>query len=205
MKRIALIDYGMCNLDSVSRAVERCGGEPVITSEAATIKNADGIILPGVGAFADAMAELEAQDLVELIRKQVLSRNIPFLGICLGMQLMATKGHEGGVTDGLDLIPGEIVRLVPDSPQTRIPHVGWNEVIKTKTTLLFKDIPDRADFYFVHSYHFKCDNEYIITTTPYCGGFTSTVGRENCFGLQFHPEKSLKTGLMLLRNFIDIC
>ena len=205
MKKIAIIDYSMCNLDSVSRAVERCGGTPSITSEASGIRNADGIILPGVGAFAEAMTELESRDLIKPIKTQVLERHVPFLGICLGMQLMATKGYEGGVTSGLDLIRGEVVRLVPDSPQTRIPHVGWNEIIKIKASPLFQDVPDKANFYFVHSYHFKCDNEYIITTTQYCGGFVSTVGHENCFGVQFHPEKSLKTGLLLLRNFINIC
>lgn len=205
MKEVAIIDYGMCNLDSVARAVEKCGGTPLVTDDPEDIANADGIILPGVGAFADAMKELNQRQLATPLRKQVL-KNIPFLGICLGMQLMADKGHEGGETAGLGLIPGEVIKLTNQSPEERIPHVGWNEVeIQNTDNPLFSGIKNNTNFYFVHSFHLTCEPKYILATTPYCGGFTSAIGRGNCFGSQFHPEKSLKAGFQLLKNFLELC
>ena len=205
MKEIAIVDYGMCNLDSVARAVEKCGGVPLVTAAAEEIAGADGIILPGVGAFADAMTNLKERGLVAVLREQAVGREVPFLGICLGMQLMAELGHEGGQTEGLGLIPGEVVRFVPDLPTTRIPHVGWNEIELHRQCPLFAAITDHTDFYFVHSYHFQCEDRYVIGRTSYCGGFASVVGREQCFGVQFHPEKSLATGQALLRNFLALC
>lgn len=205
MKEILIVDYGMCNLDSVARAVERCGGRSLVSPEPAEVLKADGIILPGVGSFNDAMAELDKRQLIAPLRQQVLERNIPFLGICLGMQLMASQGHEGGETKGLGLIPGEVVRLEPDSPATRIPHVGWNEVDITQASPIFQGIASGANFYFVHSYHYRCEAQYILGRTPYCGGFASAIGSNNRFGVQFHPEKSLKAGLALLTNFLELC
>jgi glutamine amidotransferase len=206
MKEIVIIDYGMCNLDSVARAVEKCGGTPWVSSDATEIENGDGIILPGVGAFADAMKELKTRRLVGTIRSQVLEKEKPFLGICLGMQLMADTGHEGGKTAGLGLIPGEIIRLESKIAEERIPHVGWNEVeIQAPDSPLFVDIQDRTNFYFVHSFHFSTTLEFTLATTPYCGGFISAVGRGHCFGTQFHPEKSLTDGFKLLENFLDLC
>ncbi|MDP2104941.1 MAG: imidazole glycerol phosphate synthase subunit HisH [Desulfobulbaceae bacterium] len=205
MKEIAIIDYGLCNLDSVGRAVEKCGGTPVITDDPEMVTSADGIILPGVGSFNDAMRNLTERGFVAPLRQRVLGEVVPFLGICLGMQLMASLGHEGGKIAGLDLIPGEIVRLIPDAPETRIPHVGWNEVVWAAECLLAEGIPTGTDFYFVHSFHFCCDERYIMSRTPYCGGIVSTVGRDRCFGVQFHPEKSLAMGQRLLRNFIALC
>ncbi len=205
MKEIAIIDYGMCNLDSVARAVEKRGATPVVTDDPNEVESADGIILPGVGSFADAMAELRARKLVEVLRSHVLDKEKPFLGICLGMQLMAEKGHEGGETEGLGLVPGQVVRLVADRPDTRIPHVGWNEVEHSGESGLFAGIPSKSDFYFVHSFHFQCDDEYILARTNYCGGFVSAVHRGGCFGVQFHTEKSLKNGMQLLDNFLELC
>ncbi|MEW6428697.1 MAG: imidazole glycerol phosphate synthase subunit HisH [Thermodesulfobacteriota bacterium] len=205
MKDIVIVDYGMCNLDSVARAVEKCGGTPLISADAAHIAAADGIVLPGVGAFADAMAMLKQRGLIAPLREQVLARGTPFLGICLGMQLMAELGHEGGRSEGLGLIPGEVVRLVAPTPETRIPHVGWNEVELERQSPLLAAIADRTDFYFVHSYHLRCPDRFVVATTPYCGGFTSVVARDNCFGTQFHPEKSLADGQALLRNFLALC
>jgi len=205
MKEIAIINYGMCNLDSVARAVEKCGGEPLVTAEPEAVSGADGIILPGVGSFADAMLNLTQRGLIAPLRERVLGHDIPFLGICLGMQLMAAIGHEGGRSAGLGLIPGEVERLQPDTQATRIPHVGWNQVEIRQACPLFDGIADQTDFYFVHSYHFRCDAAHRIATTPYCGGFTSVVGREHCFGVQFHPEKSLGAGQALLRNFLALC
>jgi glutamine amidotransferase len=205
MKLIAIIDYGMCNLDSVARAVERVGGQAMVTDDPRELGEADGLILPGVGAFPDAMRELQERGLVAPLRQMVLEESAPFLGICLGMQLMASRGFEGEETAGLDLIPGEVVRLMPDSPQIRIPHIGWNEVHQVQASPLLQGIRDRADFYFVHSYHLHCAPEYILARTPYCGGFAAAVGRDLCFGVQFHPEKSLKAGLTVLHNFLSLC
>ncbi|MCK5233150.1 MAG: imidazole glycerol phosphate synthase subunit HisH [Desulfobulbaceae bacterium] len=205
MSEIAIIDYGMCNLDSVARAVEKCGGLPVVTGEPDVVGQASAIILPGVGSFCDAMRELEERSLVKAIREQVKGYSIPFLGICLGMQLMATTGHEGGVTRGIDLIPGEVVRLKSQLHQERIPHVGWNEVEQAGDSCLFSDISDMTDFYFVHSYRFVCASEYVLASTPYCGGLVSAVGVDRCFGVQFHPEKSLAPGQKMLTNFLELC
>ena len=205
MKKVAIVDYGMCNLDSVARAIEECGGTPLVTDKKSDLEIATHIILPGVGAFPDAMSEIQERSLDKSLREQVLEKKIPFLGICLGMQLMATKGWEGEETKGLCLIEGEVKRLEPDSPDTRIPHVGWNEVNYTQKSPLFQDIPSGKDFYFVHSYHFCCKNEEdIIALTPYCGSFVSAISRGHIFGTQFHPEKSQKLGFKVLKNFLSM-
>lgn len=205
MKTVAIIDYGMCNLDSVARAVEECGGTPLVTNNIHDLEIATHIILPGVGAFPDAMNQLRQLSMDTAIREQVLDNKIPFLGICLGMQVMATKGTEGEETEGLGLIEGTVKRLKPESRDTRIPHIGWNEVHYVRSSPLFEGISTGKDFYFVHSYHFCCsDKNNIIARTPYCGGFTSAISKGNIFGTQFHPEKSQKVGFQVLKNFISI-
>lgn len=205
MKTIAIIDYGLCNLDSVTRAVEECGGTPLVTNKARDLETATHIILPGVGAFSDAMNQIRQLSLDTALQEQVLDNQIPFLGICLGMQLMATKGWEGGETEGLGLVEGEVKRLEPDTPDTRIPHIGWNEVHHVQDNPLFQGIPSGKDFYFVHSYHFCCCREEdIIARTPYCGWFVSAICRSHIFGTQFHPEKSQKLGFQVLKNFLSI-
>ncbi len=204
MKRVAIVDYQMGNVDSVYRAVEECGGRPRITREAREINDADCIILPGVGAFGDAIANLRSFHLDEILGERVVGNKIPFLGICLGMQVLSDKGFEFGETAGLGWVGGEVVPLQPDSPLTRIPHVGWNEV-HHKGGRLFADIPVGKDFYFVHSFHFLLARQkYALATTPYCGGFVSAVGRENIFGVQFHPEKSQRVGMKLIKNFLSL-
>jgi glutamine amidotransferase len=203
MRSIAIIDYGMCNLDSVARAVEECGGEPMVTDDPRALESASHIILPGVGSFTDAMGQLRERGFDTALPEVVLGRGTPFLGICLGMQLMASKGTEGGDTPGLGLIEGEVRRLVPDRAETRIPHVGWNEVTPLRANPLFQGIAAGKDFYFVHSFHLACQRpEDVLARTPYCGGFVSAVSRANVFGVQFHPEKSQKPGFQLLRNLI---
>jgi glutamine amidotransferase len=203
MNTVAIVDYGMGNLDSVRRAVEECGGRAVVTDVAADIEGADRIILPGVGAFPDAMTNLTTRELDKVLEDQVRGEQAPFLGICLGMQLLASVGFEGGETPGLGWIDGEIRRLEATEQDRRIPHVGWNEVVPTGLSPLFDGIDARADFYFVHSYHFVCrDAADSAATTPYCGGFTSVVARDNVHAVQFHPEKSQRFGLQLLRNFL---
>jgi glutamine amidotransferase len=205
LKKIAIVDYGLCNLDSIGRAVAYCGGYPLVTNQPKEIEKASHIILPGVGAFHYAMGNLRNLGLVEFLSEQVLGKSIPFLGICLGMQLLASKGYEGGDTQGLGWIAGEVRKLVPTAQQERIPHVGWNEVHYLRTSPLFANIASRKDFYFVHNYHFCCSNgNHVIAYTPYCGSFTSVVGMDLIFGVQFHPEKSQRLGFQVLKNFLAL-
>lgn len=204
MTDVAIVDYGMCNLDSVARAVEECGGKAHITQNPKNLATASHIILPGVGAFPDAMKMLHETGMDVAIREQVIGERIPFLGICLGMQLMATRGFEIRESTGLDLIPGEVHRLKPSDHSVRIPHIGWNEVRVAGQCPLFKGISANSDFYFVHSYHFCCEDDYVAARTPYADGFVSAVQRQNVFGTQFHPEKSQRLGFQLLGNFLAL-
>ena len=205
MKKVAIVDYGMGNLGSVARTVEECGGSPLITNKAHDLEVANYVVLPGVGAFAIGMRNIRERGLDELLTAQVIGKGIPFLGICLGMQLLATKGWEGDETNGLGWIEGEVKRLQPDGQNVRIPHVGWNEVILTQASPLFSGILSGKDYYFVHSYHLLCRHERdVIARTPYCGGFVSAVGRDNIFGVQFHPEKSQRLGFQVIRNFLAL-
>lgn len=205
MKKVAIVDYGMGNLDSVARAVEECGGDPLVTDQRVDLQRVNYIILPGVGAFATGMRNIRERGLDETLGEQVLCKGIPFLGLCLGMQLLATKGWEVEETLGLGWVNGEVKRLKPDSPDVRIPHMGWNQVIFTQASRLFDGIPAGKDFYFVHSYHLSCrDERDVIGRTPYCGGFVSAVGRDHIFGVQFHPEKSQHLGFQMIRNFLGL-
>ncbi len=205
MKTVAIVDYGMCNLDSVARAVEECGGKPVVSSQARDLETASHIILPGVGAFPDAMRNIRERALDAALYEQAIEKQVPFLGICLGMQLLATKGWEMEETQGLGFIPGEVKRLDPFGEDRRIPHVGWNEVYPARDSPLFRDIPAGRDFYFVHSYHLcPQDDADTCARTPYAQGFVSAVHRDLVFGVQFHPEKSQRVGFQVLRNFLAI-
>jgi glutamine amidotransferase len=203
VKKVAIIDYGMGNIDSVYRAIEECGAAPYVTNRSQEIDLADAIILPGVGAFEKGMKNIRELNLEEVFRKKVFGQKVPFLGICLGMQLLASIGHEFVKTEGLGWIPGEVVYLESKDPSERIPHVGWNEVDFQTDSPLFTGIKSGSDFYFVHSYRFHVENkENILTTTPYCGSFVSAVVDNNIFGVQFHPEKSQKVGFLFLKNFL---
>jgi glutamine amidotransferase len=205
MKRIAIIDYGMCNLDSVARAIIECGGEPIIATHPAELTDATHIVLPGVGAFRDAMINIRQRKLDDALRIEVISNNIPFLGICLGMQILATRSWEGEETAGLGWIDGEVRRLERQDNDTRIPHIGWNEVHFEPSAPLFSGVASGKDFYFDHSYHFCCsDSNNILASTPYCGGFVSAVRKANILGVQFHPEKSQRVGFQILKNFISL-
>jgi imidazole glycerol-phosphate synthase subunit HisH len=202
-QRIAIVDYGMCNLDSVRRAFEEVGARPFVTDDPADLDAADRIVLPGVGAFPDAMRSLRARGLDQALAKQVFDEGAPFLGVCLGMQLMAAIGEEVEETDGLGWIDGRCVRFVPTDLDRRVPHIGWNQVTATTESPLFDGIPPGADFYFVHSFHVLCAaTGDVLATTPYCDVFVSAVQRGRAFGVQFHPEKSQQWGLRLLRNFL---
>lgn len=198
---VAIVDYGMGNLDSMARAVEECGGVPVVTDDHAAIAAASRIILPGVGAFPDAMANLRNAGLEALLHRLV-DQGVALLGVCLGMQLLASRGTEGAETEGLGLIDATVERLVPEAGE-RIPHVGWNEVRQARPSPLLAGLEDGKDFYFVHSYAVRCaDTGDVAATTPYGGGFASVVERGRVWGAQFHPEKSQKAGFRLLANFL---
>jgi glutamine amidotransferase len=205
VRTTAIVDYGMGNLDSVSRAVEECGGSPMVTSDPRDLEHATTIILPGVGAFAQGMRNIRERGLEDALQEQAIEREVPLLGLCLGMQLLAKTGHEGADdVAGLGWIDAEIRRLEPENGSERIPHVGWNEVDPTTESDLFRDVPAGKDFYFVHSYHMVCaSSDDVLATTPYCGGFASAVGRGRVWGVQFHPEKSRRPGFQVLTNFLE--
>jgi glutamine amidotransferase len=204
VERVAIVDYHLCNVDSVRRAFETLGAKAFITDEPNDLANADRIVLPGVGAFPDAMRNLHDRGLDDALALQVLEEGAPFLGVCLGMQLLATIGYEVTETKGLGWIDGSVARLAPTETDRRIPHIGWNEVRPAVDSPLFDGIPPNADFYFVHSFHMTCGHgDAVLATTPYCGAFVSAVQREHVFGVQFHPEKSQQWGLRLLKNFLS--
>jgi len=201
--KVALIDYGMGNLGSVRRALGELGAEPLLADSPAKLAGAERVILPGVGAFGDAMGLLQAGGWVSAIREQA-GAGKPLLGICLGMQLLATRGLEGGENEGLGLIPGDVVPLAGLGCELRIPHVGWNSVaLRDPDASTVRGIPQGTDFYFVHSYAFQPrDPADVVATTAYGIPIPAVVARGNVMGTQFHPEKSSRAGFRLLRNFL---
>lgn len=201
--RIAITDYGMGNIRSVHNAFAKLGCDVVTSDDPAELSAADAIVLPGVGAFGEAVANLQQRDLVSPLIEMATDQQKPFLGICLGMQLLANVSHERGSFEGLGLIPGEIQRL--DVPSDlRLPHIGWNSVHLSNQATLFSDIVEDSSFYFVHGYHFVCDKQYVSATTEYGGDVVAAVERGNVFGVQFHPERSQSKGLTLLANFVKV-
>lgn len=197
---ITIVDYQMGNLRSVQKAIEKVGGEANISSDAAEIAGADKLILPGVGAFGDAMAELRRRDLDQPIRDFIGSGR-PFLGICLGLQLLFQRGYEHGEHEGLGVLEGDVVRF--DLPsEYKVPHMGWNTVTKNLDTPILNSTPDDSHFYFVHSYYVRpADPAVIALESDYGGKFCAMVHRDNVFATQFHPEKSQQNGLNLLKEF----
>ena len=202
MTDVVIVDTGLCNLRSITRAVEECGAQPRIAAAGSEVGAPSHVILPGVGAFPDAMENLERSGLVESLATQVRDHGVPFLGICLGMQLLAALGREVRDTRGLGWIDGDVTRLEP-APSERIPHVGWNQIELVGESPLFDGIEPGRDFYFVHSWALRpASAADVVATTPYGGGFASAVQRDNVFGVQFHPEKSQRAGFQVLRNFL---
>lgn len=203
---IAIIDYKMGNIKSLENALEFLGCKSCVTNKVEKILSADQIILPGVGAFDLAMKNLQKYNLIEVVHKAVFEKNIPILGICLGMQILADSGEENGPTDGLGWIHGSVERFSFSDPKIRIPHVGFNSIhFENKSPNLFEGLRDEADFYFVHSYHMVCkDNSDVSSWTDYGEKFVSSVQKGNIFGVQFHPEKSQSNGLTILKNFISL-
>jgi glutamine amidotransferase len=204
VNRVAIVDSRVGNIDSVVRAVQECRGTPLVVEDPLELRDVDRIILPGVGAFPDGIASLRSRGLDAALRERVIGDKLPFLGICLGMQLLASRGFEVTERPGLGWIPGDVRRLRPTDGD-RVPHVGWNELhLERSDCPLFAGVPQGKDFYFVHSYHFECDPADVVARTPYCGGFVSAVQRENVFGVQFHLEKSQRPGFAVLRNFLAL-
>jgi glutamine amidotransferase len=209
-ERVAVIDYGAGNLRSVAKAVE-AASEGVVTvlvaNSAQTVATADRIVLPGVGAFGQCAAALRAvPDMQETLSRRVLENGVPFLGVCVGMQLLARRGSEHGSHQGLGWIPGEVVRLQPEDPMLKVPHMGWNPVMLrldgTKHPVTGQ-LESSGQAYFVHSYHFQpADSAHLLATSDYGGAFAAIVGRDNILGVQFHPEKSQAFGLGFLRAFL---
>ncbi|MDO1445134.1 imidazole glycerol phosphate synthase subunit HisH [Rhodocytophaga aerolata] len=202
---VGIIDYGMGNLLSVFKAFEFIGADVEVFNDPSQMHRYSHLVLPGVGAFRDCIINLKEKGFVEPLNENVLAKQIPILGICLGMQVMAAKGYENGNFNGLGWFDAEVTRLTPDQPSYRVPHVGWTEINSSKNSPLFKGIPANADFYFVHSYYAKCaDPSQVAATFEYGGNFTASIHRDNIFGTQFHPEKSQEYGLRILENFIKI-
>lgn len=200
---LAIIDYQMGNLRSVQKGFEKVGHEAIITSDPAVLAKANKVVLPGVGAFGDAMAELGKRDLIEPI-KSAIATGKPFLGICLGLQLLFEVGYENGRFEGLGIFEGECVRF--ELPHDfKVPHMGWNQLLIRKPAPIFAGLGDGTHCYFVHSYHVvPKDRSIIATETDYGGLFCSSVWRDNVFATQFHPEKSQRDGLRILKNFAEL-
>ena len=197
---VAVIDYGAGNLRSVAKAVEAAGGEVVVTSDPQDVARADRIVLPGVGAFAHCMGSLQGvAGMIDALQRRVREEGTPFLGVCVGMQLLADRGTEHGVTDGLGWIGGEVVRLAPDEPGLKVPHMGWTDVARARDN----PVVGTGTAYFVHSYRFApADSADLVASCDYGGAFAAAVGRDNILGVQFHPEKSQAYGLGVLRAFL---
>jgi glutamine amidotransferase len=199
-----IINYGMGNLYSLQNALSHLGEESIISSDPNVIRKADKLILPGVGSFGEAMRNIKEKSLDQAIHEVVMNKAVPFLGICLGMQLLAYEGEEEGSHKGLAFIDGNVKKM--SSTKLRLPHIGFNAVqAETYSESIFKDIPNGSDFYFVHTYHFICTTKKnVLGTTIYGDSFTSAVQKDNIYGVQFHPEKSQSNGLKLLSNFLQI-
>ena len=200
---IAMIDYDAGNIKSVEKALQKLGADVIITKDSQEILYADKVILPGVGAFGDAMNNLKKYGLDEVIH-QVVEKGTPFLGICLGLQLLFERSDESPEAVGLGILKGEILRI-PDAEGLKIPHMGWNSLHLQNNGRLFKDLKENDYVYFVHSYYLKAEDEEIVkATTNYSVNIHASVEKDNVFACQFHPEKSSDVGLQILKNFVEL-
>jgi glutamine amidotransferase len=203
--KVTIVDYGLGNLGSIQNIIRKLGYDSEISSDFNTIENATKIILPGVGSFDRAMLNLKINNFKELLKSKAQS-GTPILGICLGMQLLANSSEEGEL-EGLGLIPGRVTKFILENKKLKIPHMGWNTLNYNKNSPLFNGFEEFEEtrFYFVHSYHYvPVDDFHSIATTVYEKPFTSSISKEKVFGVQFHPEKSHKFGMKLLKNFIEL-
>jgi glutamine amidotransferase len=203
---IVIVNYGVGNIGSISNMLNKLGVENIVSSDHEVLYSAEKLILPGVGSFDVGMSKLNDSGISEILNRRVLIDRVPILGICLGMQLMTKSSQEGNIK-GLSWIDSNTIKFdfSDDGVKRRIPHMGWNRVLVDKQSLLFKDMYEEPRFYFVHSYYVECNNEQdILSTTNYGFDFTSAIEHKNIFGVQFHPEKSHKFGLKLLKNYSEI-
>jgi len=201
---IAIIDYGMGNIHSVQKAFESLGTESTVVNNPRDLKKCRKIVLPGVGAFSDAMAELKKQEMISAIKEQI-NNGKPFLGICLGMQLLFEKSQEAGKTKGLMVLEGEVKKF-PRKDGLKVPHMGWNQLMVNPRCPLLKGVADRSYVYFCHSYYPEPKNKTdIAAACEYGADFCAVVWHDNIYGAQFHPEKSQDTGIKILKNFIRLC
>jgi glutamine amidotransferase len=200
---IGIVDYGMGNLLSVYHAVEMLGGEPRICNRPEQLSDVERILLPGVGSFGQCVENLKERGFAEALNENVMKEGKPFFGICLGMQVLALRGFEGGDYPGLGWLDAEVVLLKPSDPALRVPQIGWNSVRYRKESPLFRGLPAEPDFYFVHSYVMRCHEESVLEASCEYGGIvTAAVRKGNIFASQFHPEKSQDFGLRVLENFL---
>ena len=200
---IAIVDYDAGNIKSVEKALQFLGKEPVVTRDKETLLQAEKVIVPGVGAFGDAMGKMHQYGLVEVLR-EIAAKGTPLLGICLGLQLFFESSEETPGVEGLGLLPGKIVRI-PDKEGFKIPHMGWNSIQINPASRLLKGIEEGAYVYFVHSYYLQAENEAdVAATTDYVVNIHAAAEHENIFATQFHPEKSGEIGLRILKNFIEL-
>jgi glutamine amidotransferase len=198
---IAVVDYGMGNLRSVTNAFARLGAPIVLTRDKGMIAEARALVLPGVGAFGKCMENLRGFDLLDVLREQI-SKGKPYLGICLGLQMLLESSEEAPGVEGLGILKGCVKRFKND---LKVPHMGWNQVEQMKSSRIFKGIDQGENFYFVHSFYPEPEEDVIASKTDYGSPFASSIERDNIFACQFHPEKSQKVGLRLLQNFINLC
>ena len=200
---IAIVDYDAGNIKSVEKALQFLGEEPIVTREKETLLQADKVIVPGVGAFGDAMEKMHQYGLVEVLR-EIAGKGTPIIGICLGLQLLFESSEETPGVEGLGLLPGKIVRI-PDKEGFKIPHMGWNSIRINPASRLLKGIEKGAYVYFVHSYYLQAENEAdVVATTDYVVNIHAAAEHDNIFATQFHPEKSGEIGLQILKNFIEL-
>ena len=214
MSKLVIIDYGSGNLKSAQNAFQRCVNEAdldieiLVSDRVEDVETADKIVLPGVGAYADCMNGLQAVGgMVDVLNKRVIADAVPFMGVCVGMQLLASEGREKTFTKGLDWIPGIVKHIEPSDPSLKIPHMGWNQLQRVNTHPIFENIDMGADglhAYFVHSYHFEvADPSHLLATVEYGQKLTAIIGHNNIVATQFHPEKSQTLGLKLISNFLN--
>ena len=200
---VAVVDYGMGNLRSVAKALEAVGARVLVSTNPEDLRKAERIVLPGQGAFRDCIANLRATGLVDALLEEVRQKGKPFLGICLGLQLLADVSYENGSFTGLGWLPGRVERLTVEDPSLKLPHIGWNDVT-FQETVLAGGLKKNPIFYFDHSYHFVSQEPAsVVAVCEYGGTFAAALQKDNMFAVQFHPEKSQQVGLRLLRNFLD--
>jgi len=205
---IAIVDYGMGNLQSVANAVEALGAAYMVTQRPKDVQEADGIVLPGVGAFGEGMENLRKLGLVDVLRSEVVEKGKPYLGICLGLQFLAERGYEEGEHEGLGWVRGEVRLIEPRDPAAKVPHMGWNGIDIRRESHIFRGLQKNPVFYFVHSYSFVPDSteEEVVTAVVHHGmEIVASIQKRNIFATQFHPEKSQSAGLLVLKNFVNFC